>query len=382
MADVRTVLRQHRAARRIDHPQAAYSDAGKLLCTVCHEHIKTESLWDGHVSSAGHQQRLQSLQSAGKAANGHATADGAAQSQKRKHGDDDDEEMAGGFEEEAVRKKRSKQDMATREAGAKESTEAGKDKESLKGTPTPAPLLRRASGAPAQGVEMQIPSRPATPVAGREGSSTGSGASVSSTPKVAPTGRSPLIPQGPMIAVSSALATTADATATPGSTAAQQQQHPTANQQSVDEDEWAAFEADVVRAPTALATVATGDAVISAPAMTAEEAAARSQEEERERRRALADVEIEDEREEATRALETEFEEMEELEARVRRLKERREALRQQGRPAVQADSLKGAAAPADGKENANGGAVGDEEESEDEDEDEEDDWAGFRFRG
>lgn len=371
MADVRALLRQHRAARRVEHPQAAYSDAGKLLCTVCHEHIKTESLWDGHVLSAGHQQRLKSLQVAGKALNGHTGTDGTAQAQKRKHGDDGDEEMADGLEEEFIRKKRSKPDMATPDASTSHSAEAGLDKESRKGTPTPAPLLRRTSGAPAQGVEMQIPSRPATPVTNREGSTSGSGASVSSTPKVVPARKSPLIPQGPMSATAAAPTAASDATTTTDSKPAKQ---------DVDEDEWAAFEADLIRPPTALAAVTSGDAVISAPAMTAEEAAARSQEDERERRRALADVEIEDEKEEATRALEAEFEEMEELEARVRRLKERREALRKQGGPAVPAESLKVVATPADGKENAGGGAVADEE-SEDDD-DEEDDWDGFRFRG
>lgn len=367
MADVRSLLRQQRAARRIEHPHAAYSDAGKLLCTVCHEHVKTESLWDGHVRGAGHQQRLQSRQAdeAGKA-NGAGAA--TQSSHKRKldvdGGDGDgDQDMGDAVEEESVRKKRSRPDMTSSldTAGAKEPS-----------TPAP-PLLRRASGAPVQGVEIQIPSRPATPVATRDGSiGSGTATSVASTPKFAPSGRSPLIPQDP----TGATATTTTTAAVTPSSASTQQQQPT----TVDEDEWAAFEAEMV------APAPAPDAVISAPAMTAAEAAAK---EEQERRRAQEEdgAELDDEREEAARALEAEFEEMEELEGRVRRLKERREALRQRGGPApapaagvaavVGAGGGKGLA---DGKENANGGVVGGEEESEDDEEDE-DDWAGFRFR-
>ncbi len=73
------------------------------------------------------------------------------------------------------------------------------------------------------------------------------------------------------------------------------------------------------------------NAVIAAAPMTADEVAAQADAEERARRRAMADVQMEDEKEEATRALEDEFDEMEELEARVRRLKEKREALRNRG---------------------------------------------------
>lgn len=133
-------------------------------------------------------------------------------------------------------------------------------------------------------------------------------------------------------------------------------------------------------------------------------------------------MEIEDEREEATRALETEFEVMEELEARARRLRERREALRagrklgdagqgaETGAGVGQGEGMidtpmgggdkddvgegvgktTGAAAAAVlaalGKENAVGATKGKvveevEDEEEEDDEDDEDDWDGFRFR-
>lgn len=115
--------------------------------------------------------------------------------------------------------------------------------------------------------------------------------------------------------------------------------------------------------------------------MSAAEIAAKSHDEEHEKRRALVDVQRDDEREDATRALEAEFEVMEELEARARRLRERREALRVQrgGEVAAAAVEKKGGGEGA-GKENSSN-RVGVVEEEEDEDDDEEDDWDGFRFR-
>jgi zinc finger protein 830 len=168
--------------------------------------------------------------------------------------------------------------------------------------------------------------------------------------------------------------------------------------QDIDEDEWAAFEADLLQSnangPTTSANrpgipEAAADAVISAPVMTADELAAKSAEEERERRRLTADIDLDNEKEDATRALEEEFEEMDQLEARVRKLKERREALRQQRQGSPPASAAVGGlekptAAGTHGKENvtgAGGEESADDDEDEDEDEDE-DDWAGFRFKG
>jgi zinc finger protein 830 len=134
--------------------------------------------------------------------------------------------------------------------------------------------------------------------------------------------------------------------------------------------------APTTTAKPAAAAALDSDAVISAPAMSAAEIAAKSEEEERARRKALVDIQLEDEKEDASRALEDEFDVMEELEARARKLRERREALRVQSNGATAPASMAGSegkgAAP--GKENA-------EMEEDEEDDDEEDDWNGFRFR-
>ncbi len=412
MADVRSLLRQQRAVRRIEHAYAAYSDAGKLLCTLCHEHIKAESLWDGHLRGAGHRQRVKALQERAQAKPDGGeleTASAQAQSHKRKLDEDRDEEMAdipeAEEEEEPMRKKRSRPDMTVSISAEPVSPSdqrpsphgslsegSGKKDEAARRMPnslTPPMLQRRTSGTPVLGVEMQIPSRPATPIGptrdgmGGSGSASAASASALSTPKMQPPGKSPLIPSNAGFVAGNGAAATQET----GSSAA----GPLA-QGPVDEDEWAAFEADMLggQAPGARgAAPVSADAVISAAAMTAEQLAAKGAEEDQEKRKALADIELEDEKEEATRALEDEFEEMEELEARVQKLKERREALRQKpgsgGETAASARVLdpKEQSAQA-GKENAAGdGAVQDQDEDDDEDEDEdEDDWAGFRFRG
>lgn len=221
---------------------------------------------------------------------------------------------------------------------------------------------------------MQIPSRPATPVAVRsEVSRTRSNSNLGDT-------RSPLGIHNttpPVAGFTSAAAGAPKAAATAS----------TGDKAQSEEDLFAAFEADLLKndnAPRVPIIDAPAEAVIAAPAMTADELAAQSVEEERAKRRLAADVELDDEREDAARALEEEFEDMEELEARVRRLKERREALRHQtqARPPVEVPS-----ASEDMKDDAENVSIGKEnaqeqDEDTDVDDDEDvDDWAGFRFR-
>lgn len=407
MADLRELLRQQRAARRVDHPHAAYSEAGKLLCIICHEVVRVEALWDSHVRSPTHNHHLQAAQGI-VVSNGspHETTDdaGTAQSHKRKHNEDGNLEDQLG--DEAVRKKRSKPDMASaglregfegpsgseiqsgRQFGEKErsagSATARPRESSTKVTP---PLLRRISGTPSHGVEIKVPSRPATPVVAKEGTG-GVGTFASTTPKAAATGRSPLIPQE-----SASTPTTLPPTKSRPVLSAGQPAplNPTARD-DIDEGEWAAFEAELVHGAPPIATAAPANgqyshAVIEAAPMSADEVAAQSAAEEREKRKALADMRLEDEKEDATRALETEFEEMEELEARVKRLKDRREALR-----VPSAGPSLGASVPVLRGEWANLNVVepicaessrhGSRDEDEDVDDDYSDDeWESLRFR-
>ncbi|KAL6913238.1 hypothetical protein ACHAPO_005176 [Fusarium lateritium] len=340
MSDVRSLLRQQRAARRIEHPYASYSEAGKLLCTLCHEQIKTETLWDSHVRGESHKTRLIKAQTAASS-NGFNSQQSA---QKRKHDDTEEaiDDGDGDIEMDEGRRKRNK-------------TEDPEGDNARDQNLTPPRLTRRTSATPSQGIEMQIPSRPATP-AHRDGSS-------ASTPGGQPNN------------LTTQNGTTTLPSRRPSSLVTDERQ--AATSASVDEAEWAAFEADIA------ATTAPydEDAVISAPAMTTEEVAAAEalKEAEAEKQRAQVDADLEDEKEEATRALEEEFEEMEELEARVRRLKEKREALRKRGGSFGQDGQPEKPTSL--GKENIETPVIHEKDEEDEEDDDEDDDWDGFRFR-
>ncbi|EFY85967.1 hypothetical protein J3458_000234 [Metarhizium acridum] len=398
MADVRSLLRQQKASRRIDHPYAAYSAAGKLLCTLCREQVKAESLWDGHLLSQGHKHRVQQkkvTQTASTSPIPEPAPDDSVAVHKRKLEpvDEQDREM-----EDAVPAKRSKPGIApltgiafngtpaaaaaaaaqdhaakTGRTNTPDQVHSAGSSNSKESTKTPPSLIRRLSTTPSQGVELQIPSRPATP-AHREGGSASS-ASASGGYFALQSQTGPMTPlhrnasaasvTGPASAAASAAASTADKTS---STA-----------QQVDESEWAAFEADIAAAEAPYDE----GAVISAPAMTTEEVAAKDAADAD--RKAQADADIEDEKEEATRALEDEFAEMKELEARVKSLKEKRNEILQRRRESqsletapVEGASLVAAAVKQNGVEER---VAEDEEDDDDDDDEEEDDWDGFRFR-
>ena len=139
----------------------------------------------------------------------------------------------------------------------------------------------------------------------------------------------------------------------------------------VDEDEWAAFEADIAAAEIPSAE----DAVISAPAMSAAELAAKSADETNSKRRERQEAELEGDKEDAARKLDEEFDEMQVLEERVKRMREKREALR---RKDTIGDLAPEAPVPNEGQNDVDEGDDEDEEEEEYDD----DDWAAFRMRG
>ena len=148
---------------------------------------------------------------------------------------------------------------------------------------------------------------------------------------------------------------------------------PSRREAKVDEDEWAAFEADIAAAetvPVPAPIMENGEGVISAPAMTAAELKAKDEEEDNKRRKERLEAEAEGDKEDAARKLEEEFEEMESLEQRVRRLREKREALRR-GSTAAVAPAQDVQAPP------TKGDVIED-----DDDDDDDDDWDGFRMMG
>jgi hypothetical protein len=248
MADVRSLLKNERAARRIQHKHASYSTTGTLLCTVCHLQLKSETLWEGHLRSAGHLMRLQKKQEQeSKHSPSANTEPPPIRSKKRKASDEE--------EEEGTIRKRSKASNGLPE-----------------GFFDGGPEENDSAAFPA---EMQIPSRPATPLKPPEAM---------------------MIPQP---------------------------------EGQVDEDEWAAFESDIATAEAQVQ--AANDAVISAPAMSAAELTKKSAEEDYAQKKERQEAELEGDKEDAARKMEEDLEEMESLEARVRRLREKREELRRRG---------------------------------------------------
>ncbi|KAL2217398.1 hypothetical protein M432DRAFT_434344 [Thermoascus aurantiacus ATCC 26904] len=160
----------------------------------------------------------------------------------------------------------------------------------------------------------------------------------------------------------------------PGAPAPPPAQAPADGPQTIDEDEWAAFEREVVaptRIPQQPAAVAAPATISAAPVSAAELEAQQRREKE-----ALAkarEAEAEGEREDAARFLEEEFDQMEMLEDRVRRLKEKREELRRRT-----AEEGKKAEAGAEGTPAESAEQQG---EAESESEEEDDAWDNWRFR-
>ncbi|TVY51613.1 Zinc finger protein [Lachnellula cervina] len=239
MTDVRSLLKNERAARRIQHKYASYTPTGTLLCIVCHLQLKSESLWEGHLRSAGHIMRFQKLQDKEQEQIPEPVAATEGNTKKRKASEDG---------EETIRKR-------TKPAN-------GLPEDFFDPGAEPELEVQPAN-------EIQIPSRPATP---------------------------------------------AKATPTP----------PQQNVPQVNEDEWSAFEADIAAAEIPAAE----DTIISAPAMSAAQLAAQSMEETKTQRKERQEAELEGDKEDAARKMEDELDEMQGLEQRVRKMREKREALR------------------------------------------------------
>ncbi|TFB03068.1 hypothetical protein CCMA1212_005537 [Trichoderma ghanense] len=412
MADVRALLRQQRAARRITHPYATYSDTGKLLCTLCRDLIRAESHWDAHLASDKHRKRLSAISATQKVhGNEEYRESDEVNDQEQSEGLDDIEGRDQRADTPSSTHKRKLDHVAAATAADEHDTDKDIDDEDearrkRSRHASPDTGRRKQPQGPSQGVQVQMPSRSTTPA---DSQHSGSSAAKTTT-KLATSLPSR---QASNLATPASSSSMSIQQQEPQQQEPKQQQQPlqppastsTSQTQQIDEDEWAAFEADIA----AESAPYDADAVISRPAMTAEEAAAAKEaaaaEQEAaalqnpESRRTKADADIEDEREEATRALEDEFEEMQELEARVRRLKEKREALMRKRGDTVSQDhqvdddvaSLQATTKPSsdaqeEGKENAITSAAMNQVEAEDdaeddEDDDDEDDWDGFRFR-
>ncbi|MCJ1253470.1 hypothetical protein MMC24_001282 [Lignoscripta atroalba] len=279
MTDVRSLLRNERASRRITHPQVTYSTTGTLVCLVCHIQLKSESLWDSHLKSKQHAMRLQRIRDgtlgrppgAPESING---TNGTVGNNKKRKADDEIGDIGKRVKAANVLPEGFFDGDGNGVAEPEHEDEAIPEEEAVV-VSLPETI---------QEVERTPPEKPSIssglPARFFDASSKG--------------------------AVSPRIINT------------------------VDEGEWAAFERDVATPPPEplTASALTAAATISAAPLTAAEIAARSREEASTQTKERREAELEGEKEDAARQLEAEFDEMEELEERVRRLREKREEIR------------------------------------------------------
>ncbi|MCJ1333509.1 hypothetical protein MMC10_010209 [Thelotrema lepadinum] len=305
MSEVRSLLRNERLSRRIEHPHATYSSSGNLGCTVCRVQLRADSLWEPHLRGKPHRQNLQKVQEANTSSEtaplpvkrpaetaGLRSVSGS-NGKKRKAESDEDEEP----EYDPHKKSKTTNGLPSNffdgttneEALAAEAAETSPDPEPVATVPQPEQPKPTSKNAPLPAdffdnapSSTQIPSRPT--------------AASQPPPPQSTTPQPPLDdPDAEFAAFQAAIAATALPPSPP---------------------------------PQHTVSALTAPATISAAPLSAEELAARSREEASVQAKSRREEEIEGEKEDAARALEEEFEEMEDLEGRVRRLRERREALR------------------------------------------------------
>ena len=142
----------------------------------------------------------------------------------------------------------------------------------------------------------------------------------------------------------------------------------------IDENEWAAFERDVATPPPP-ASALNAAATISAPPLTAAEIAAQAREQASTQDREKMEAVIEGEKEDAARRLEEEFDEMAELEDRVRKLRAKRETLRRDRLAEAVADEGVGFKDGETGAELSERENDADDDHDDDTSSDDDDDW-------
>ena len=279
MADLRALLAAERKTRQVAHPLASYDKSGALICTACDLKIPAEKLWDPHLRSANHRK------------NALAQHDGRPVSKKRKIGSDNEDEVA-------------------------------------TASPAPSVAIEEAKriGKRTKSVRFAVDDMPATDVAVETGIQ-------DQSPNNIQASEDNLVEERPDTShEANGLPATSDLPLV------------LLEPDPVDEDEWAAFERDLATVTDAQGqtTINQEDryaaATISAPAVSATELAQRQKrggpaqsapDSTTKTKRRDYEAEAQDEREEEQARIADEFAVMEEMEDKVRRLRQMRESLRQ-----------------------------------------------------
>lgn len=271
MTDVRSLLRNERASRRIVHPQATYSTTGTLVCLVCHIQLKAESQWEKHLLSAQHAMRLQRIREGtlgrppGAPLPDGESLNGGGKKRKADDGEERAKKRRVQFEESLP--------MEPIEGGSDAAADSDENRQDGEGSTATTALITQ----PLPELSTVPPTPPNHPTTNTRSDN------LSTTNK----------------------------------------------HQAIDEDEWAAFEREVATPPP-ITSALTSEATISAAPLSAAETASQDREQASLQKKERMEAAIEGEKEDAARRLEDEFEEMAGLEEKVRRLREQREALRKQ----------------------------------------------------
>jgi len=342
MADVRSMLRNERASRRINHPQATYSTTGTLVCLVCHIQLKSESFWNKHLRSGQHAMRLQRIR------------DGT---------------------------------LGRPPGAPPPPPEDPEDDNSTNGTNPASNIDLTASSAPASTSQSAVGNSNGSKK--RKADSDDDGEELRKRTKAGDNGffdQSTANPNGPSLVPphvqprplenSQTKASRLPAEPTEAEFATSHTPPPDPSDDQVDEAEWAAFERDIATptsSPPNKPSAFTAAATITAAPLTAAEIAAQSREQASLQAKEMREEEVEGEKEDAARRLEEEFEEMAELEERVRRLREKREGLRVR-RDGGNGDGGRAEREAAEEADVESGGEGGSDEEDDDDD-DEADEW-------
>lgn len=268
MTDVRSLLKNERATRRIDHPQAFYTATGTLECIICKLPIKSDTeVWNKHLKSPQHAMRAERARVSTKQPSETSTqtiAAGPSQdlangSKKRKADDDEDQE-------DTRKRTRPEDEDSSRSTARKVSFDeppGDETKSSHKRVEIARPSPVQVTAAPPPPPPLQASQDP--------------------------------VNEDEWAAFEATLARSTSPSPPPD---------------------------------TAAATALTAATTISAAPLTAAQLAAQSREESSLQSKERREAEVEAEKEDAARQLEEEFDEMEALEERVRKLREQREQLR------------------------------------------------------
>lgn len=353
--NVRSLLRKELSSRRITHPYASYTNnkSNLLTCTVCHLIIKTEALWEGHLRSPNHRKNVQKLQD-------------RQEQQRQENGTGDDEHQSAG------KKRKADEVDADRADAGRDDDHGGAEFRSINGGGS-----RKRKATDQAGDESGGDGRKRTKNQESSSQSVMDGfvpASTSADHSV----EQPTVEQS---RVDVQGATTRNGTPLPLTSEAEPlPTDPPAPIPTINEDEWAAFEADIApltQNPQPSNLNPNINTITAAPISASELAAQK----EATNKKLSREEEAEAEREDEGRRLAEEFEVQEEMEERVRKLRERREMLRLQVRDDQKEDQgLVPIDAVGQGKEVDGGRLQNNQEEGDDEDdeEDDPDEW-GFR---